>query len=364
MKITPLEIRQKTFEKAFRGLDKDEVQAFLLNLSQQWEKLQDENKDLKGKLEVANREVQKLREVESSLYKTLKTAEDTSNSMVEQASKAADLQIREAQLKADQLLEAARQKARSVLDNAYQQADKTISDMQAEVKNLELDYLRLEDYLESMVRDLQSLASDALEKVEKTKAKPKAAIGSILSRAAQAKAKRPDDEKDTFMNAFTATPIAPVTPVSKPAEVSPEVPKRIRYVREEDQDFVKPAGVSAAQLTDQPQAYSIGGGGSREAIPDTPGTLPPVTSPNPAPDVQPRTPEIVPPHIPTPSIDPPKREEPKPDIPPAPSPTPVEEPEPEREQPVPTTPEVQPPMTQAKPAPAVATSGGSFFDEI
>ena len=58
MKITPLEIRQKTFEKAFRGVDKDEVQAFLLTLSQQWERMNDENKDLKIKLEVATREVQ------------------------------------------------------------------------------------------------------------------------------------------------------------------------------------------------------------------------------------------------------------------------------------------------------------------
>src|SRR5688572_25779506 len=104
MKITPLEIRQKTFEKAFRGLDKDEVHAFLLTLSQQWERMNDENKDLKMKLEVANRDVQKMREVESSLYKTLKTAEDTGNNMMEQASKSAELQLREAQLKADQLL--------------------------------------------------------------------------------------------------------------------------------------------------------------------------------------------------------------------------------------------------------------------
>ena len=43
MKITPLDIRQKTFEKAFRGLDKDEVNAFLLTLSQHWEKMMDEN---------------------------------------------------------------------------------------------------------------------------------------------------------------------------------------------------------------------------------------------------------------------------------------------------------------------------------
>ena len=51
MKITPIEIRQKTFDKAFRGLDKEEVNAFLLTLSQQWEKVQDENKDLRLKLE-------------------------------------------------------------------------------------------------------------------------------------------------------------------------------------------------------------------------------------------------------------------------------------------------------------------------
>ncbi|HEY0743715.1 MAG TPA: DivIVA domain-containing protein, partial [Chryseosolibacter sp.] len=74
MKITPLEIRQKTFEKNFRGYEKDEVHAFLLTLSQEWERLMDENKELRIKLETTEREVSKLREVESSLFKTLKTA--------------------------------------------------------------------------------------------------------------------------------------------------------------------------------------------------------------------------------------------------------------------------------------------------
>ena len=32
MNITPLEIRQKEFEKGFRGYDKDEVKAFFLFL--------------------------------------------------------------------------------------------------------------------------------------------------------------------------------------------------------------------------------------------------------------------------------------------------------------------------------------------
>jgi len=87
MKVTPLEIRQKTFEKVFRGYDKDEVHAYLQSLSQEWERLIGENKELTIKLESAENEIKKLREVESSLYKTLKTAEDTGASMIEQANK-------------------------------------------------------------------------------------------------------------------------------------------------------------------------------------------------------------------------------------------------------------------------------------
>src|SRR5689334_10007246 len=104
MKITPIEIRQKSFEKVFRGYDKEEVDAFLLSLSQEWERVIDENKEYRIKLEVAEREVKKLREVETSLYKTLKTAEDTSTHLVEQATKSAEMQMKEAQVKADSLL--------------------------------------------------------------------------------------------------------------------------------------------------------------------------------------------------------------------------------------------------------------------
>src|SRR4028119_991221 len=132
MKITPLEIRQKTFEKAFRGLDKDEVTAFLTTLSQQWEKMQDENKELKLRLEAAQKDVAKMREVESSLYKTLKTAEDTGNNMLEQATKEANLQLREAHLKSEQLLNDARLKARSIIEDAYGQSEKAIAEMQHE----------------------------------------------------------------------------------------------------------------------------------------------------------------------------------------------------------------------------------------
>ena len=72
MKVTPLEIRQKTFEKGFRGYEKEEVDAYLIALSSEWEKLLIEIRDQKIKIESLERDVQKMREVESTLYKTLK----------------------------------------------------------------------------------------------------------------------------------------------------------------------------------------------------------------------------------------------------------------------------------------------------
>src|SRR5688572_28155998 len=101
MRISPIDIRQKSFEKHFRGYDKDEVNAFLLTLSQEWERIMDENKELRIKLEATEREVHKLREVEGSLYKTLKTAEDTGANVIEQARKTAELHLKESQIKAD-----------------------------------------------------------------------------------------------------------------------------------------------------------------------------------------------------------------------------------------------------------------------
>ena len=51
MKVTPLEIRQKQFEKkTFGGLDKDEVQAYLNSLSLAWEQMAEEQALLRSRL--------------------------------------------------------------------------------------------------------------------------------------------------------------------------------------------------------------------------------------------------------------------------------------------------------------------------
>lgn len=167
MKVTPLEIRQKTFERTLRGYDKDEVSAFLLTLSQEWERVQDETKEMKIKLEATEREVTKLREVESSLYKTLKTAEDTGANVIEQANKAAELHLKEVQLKAEALLNEAKTKAKDTIEQSESTSKQMLYEMEERLKALVQSYKTIESSRDSLLSDLKRLGNETLEKVEK-----------------------------------------------------------------------------------------------------------------------------------------------------------------------------------------------------
>ena len=167
MKITPLEIRQKSFEKAFRGLDKDEVTAFLATLSTEWEKLQDENKELIIKLEASQKEVEKLREVENSLFKTLKTAEDTGANMIDQATKSAELHMKETEMKAEALLNEAKNKARDLIEQSEMKSKSALEEMEDRLRSMAQVYRTLENVREDLLSDIKTFANEAIEKTNR-----------------------------------------------------------------------------------------------------------------------------------------------------------------------------------------------------
>ena len=167
MNITPLEIRQKVFEKSFRGYEKEEVAAFLNSLSIEWERLNDHNKELQYRLKAAEKEVQKLREVENSLFKTLKTAEDTGTNMIEQATKTAELHLKETEMKADALISEAKSRAKSIIEDAETRARLIIEDMEDEIRQLEQVYRSLDANKNSLMSDLKLLANDILHKLNR-----------------------------------------------------------------------------------------------------------------------------------------------------------------------------------------------------
>lgn len=170
MRITPLDIRQKTFEKNFRGYEKDEVNAFLLTLSQEWERVLDENKECRIKLEATEREVSKLREVESSLYKTLKTAEDTGANVIDQARRTAELHLKETQLKAEAMINEAKMKARDTIEESDTRARQILEEMEERLKVLVESYKKMQTLREDLLADLKHLGSDVVDRVERSRA--------------------------------------------------------------------------------------------------------------------------------------------------------------------------------------------------
>lgn len=102
--ITPIEIRQQTFNREFRGYDRVEVDAFLNEVSKVLEKQLEINRALKEELEKTQASYNTLKEVENMLHKTLIQAEQSSKATVENARQKAELKVREAEARAREIM--------------------------------------------------------------------------------------------------------------------------------------------------------------------------------------------------------------------------------------------------------------------
>jgi DivIVA domain-containing protein len=176
MKITPLEIRQHTFEKTFRGYEIEEVDAFLASLSQEWDRVLNDSKMLRMQLEIAEKEANKLREIEMTLFKTLKTAEDTSTMITNQANQQAEKQIGDAQGQSESIVAEAQLKAKSIIKEAEEKASYVKEEVMGEVHDLQKEFKNLEKNKNELVLQLKSLASGTIDHVNRFEQKFNAEI--------------------------------------------------------------------------------------------------------------------------------------------------------------------------------------------
>jgi cell division initiation protein len=167
MKITPIEIRQHTFEKGLRGYRTEDVDSFLISLSQEWERVTNDYKMLKMQLELAEKDLGKLKEVEMTLFRTLKTAEDTSTQITEQATKAAEQYLGEARQKADDVLADARKRSALMIQDAENQSRFLKDNILNDLKVIESDFKALEGYKESLTTQIRQMANNAIDSVDR-----------------------------------------------------------------------------------------------------------------------------------------------------------------------------------------------------
>ncbi|MBD3179596.1 MAG: DivIVA domain-containing protein, partial [Candidatus Latescibacteria bacterium] len=111
MRITPLDIRKQEFKKSMRGLDSDEVYAFLTTVAQEYENVLNDNKQLREHIVDLRERLKEFKNMETNLRDTLLTAEKLTADAKENARHEADLIIKEAEIEAEKASQRVRAEA-------------------------------------------------------------------------------------------------------------------------------------------------------------------------------------------------------------------------------------------------------------
>jgi len=102
MRITPLDVRKQEFKKVVRGLDPEEVYAFLATVADEYETVLTDNRQLRDRVLELDEKVVEYRNMEKTLRDTLMTAERVMAEARENARKEAELILRDAKVQAQQ----------------------------------------------------------------------------------------------------------------------------------------------------------------------------------------------------------------------------------------------------------------------
>lgn len=181
MKITSLEIKQHEFEKTFRGYDIEEVDIFLTNIANEWERISNENKMLRMQLEIAEKEATKLREVEMTLIKTLKSAEDTSTKITDHAKFEASRTVEDAKSTAQNTIQNAEQEAMAIVERANLEAEEILASAKQEVSEAEAQRIVQLEVLENKLTNLDNEKNAIIDKLKAIHSQTKIALSNIES---------------------------------------------------------------------------------------------------------------------------------------------------------------------------------------
>ncbi len=141
MRLSPLDIRKHEFQRVMRGYDRDEVDAFMDKVAEDFEGLLTEVDRLNKETLQLRTQLHDYQEIERTLKHALKSAEASVQQTVENARRQAEITLREADV----------------------QADKTLYDAKTKLAELKNELLLVRAQKESFARRLRHLLESQLE---------------------------------------------------------------------------------------------------------------------------------------------------------------------------------------------------------
>lgn len=144
MRLTPLDIRHKEFARSMRGYKDLEVDEFLDDIADEFERLFNENIDYKDRLETLEEKIEQYRNIEDTLKKTLVSAQQQAEEMKQNAKKESDLILRDAELK-----------SRTIINDSYAERQKVQRSVSALKQKQEDLRFQLKSVIESYAKILE-----------------------------------------------------------------------------------------------------------------------------------------------------------------------------------------------------------------
>ena len=146
MKLTPLDIHHKEFRHSLRGYSEEEVDQFLDEVADEFERLFKENIDLSERLEAAIDKVRSYQDMEKTLHNTMLAAQRSAEDIIEKSKDESTALLRDAEVK-----------AKEIIHNALQQKQKVSAEL-VRIKQAEEEFrARFRSMLESHVSSLTEI---------------------------------------------------------------------------------------------------------------------------------------------------------------------------------------------------------------
>ena len=176
--LTPMDIHNHKFKKAFRGYSENDVDDFLDKVVEDFEKLLNENERLNNQLYTSEKEVEQYRKLEKTLNDTLMVAQRTADEVISSARKNADEMKENAARECQNIREQARLEGKQQVDAAIAKRDAILAEYEKIVRDKQSFLMKLRIILESeltltnqMIKDVPKV-SEAVKDIQPEETAP------------------------------------------------------------------------------------------------------------------------------------------------------------------------------------------------
>lgn len=228
MKLTPLDIHHKEFHRAMRGYSEAEVDVFLDQVADEFERIFKENLDSKEQIEKMLEKVKQYEGQEQTLQKALFMAQQAADNVQQKAAEESEVIIKDAETR-----------ALEVIEDAINQKQ----DLQKDIENLR----KAEKEFRSKFKELLDSYLDVISKVDKneskaevTEAKPESPVIKSAAHEQEAIVEAPGKDAEQ-------SPAAASTPPKEEAAREPAAPSvpKVTIGEPKHQDETPPLEASA-----------------------------------------------------------------------------------------------------------------------